>query len=129
MYFLQLSVVIILYCYFTYNSLYIITIIKYVSYLILFLCSQKRKLSTNGFILSVAVLQGFFLSFEYFFRETNILINDFIILLVLVFIYYFVAFSILYIFKVIDKIESLNNTIKMLEKDAVIKDALFNLTH
>ena len=124
-----LSVINILYCYFIYDSLYIITIIKYVSYLILYLCAKKRRLSSNSFILSIGVLQGFFLSFEYFFREIDILINDFIMLLVLVFIYYFVTFSILYIFKVIEKIESLNSTIKLLEKDKVIKDALFKLTH
>lgn len=124
-----LSIVNIIYCYILYDALYIITIIKYTSYLVLYLCACKRKLSTGGFILSIAVLQGFFLSFEYFFRQINVLINDFLILLLLVFIYYFVTFSILYIFKVIEKIESLNSTIKLLEKDKVIKDALFKLTH
>lgn len=124
-----LSIANILYCYLVYDSFYIITIIKYVTYLVLYICAQRKKLSINGFILSIAVLQGFFLSFEYFFREIDVLINDFLILLVIVFIYYFVTFSILYIFKVIDKIESLNNTIKLLEKDKLIKDALFKLTH
>ena len=124
-----LSIINILYCYIAYNTLYVITIIKYTSYLILYLCANKRRLSSGGFILSIAVLQGFFLSFEYFFREIDISINDFILLLLLVFVYYFVTFSILYIFKVIEKIESLNSTIKLLEKDKVIKDALFKLTH
>lgn len=124
-----LSIINIAYCYITYDTLYLITIIKYISYLILSLCANKKRLSTGNFILSVAVLQGFFLSFEYFFIETNILLKDFIILLILVFIYYFTTFSILYLFKIVDKVESLNNTIKMLEKDKVIKDALFKLTH
>lgn len=124
-----LSIINILYCYFVHDTLFIITIIKYISYLILYLCARKKKLSSGGFILSIAVLQGFFLSFEYFFRDIDILINDFLMLLVLVFIYYFVTFSILYIFKVIEKIESLNSAIKLLEKDKVIKDALFKLTH
>jgi len=124
-----LSIINIVYCYFVYDTLFIITIIKYASYLILYLCAKKKRLSLSGFILSIAVLQGFFLSFEYFFRDINLLINDFIMLLLLVFIYYFVTFSILYIFKVIEKIESLNRIIKILEKDKVIKDALFKLTH
>lgn len=124
-----LSVANILYCYFIYDNLCIITIIKYLSYLALYICAQKKKISANSFILSIAVIQGFFLSFEYFFRNIQLLINDFIMLLVLVFIYYFVTFSILYIFKVIDKIDSLNNTIKLLEKDKIVKDALFKLTH
>ena len=89
-----------------------------------------RSLSTSGFILSIAVLQGFFLSFEYFFREvTTVSINDFIELILLVFIYYFVTFSVVYIFKVIEKVQSLNTSIKLLEKDKTIKDALFKLTH
>lgn len=124
-----LSIINTIYCYFIYDEFFIITIIKYTSYLVLYICASKRRLSRGSFILSIAVLQGFFLSFEYFFREVNISINDFVILLVLVFIYYFVTFSILYIFKVIEKVESLNNTIRLLEKDKVIKDALFKLTH
>ena len=124
-----LSMINILYCYFIYDTLYIITIIKYISYLVLYLCVNKKRLSIDGFILSLAVLQGFFLSFEYFFRKTDILINEFIILLLIVFIYYFVTFSILYIFKTIEKIESLNSTIKLLEKDKTIKEAIFKLTH
>lgn len=124
-----LSMINILYCYFIYDTLYIITIIKYISYLVLYLCVNKKRLSIDVFILSLAVLQGFFLSFEYFFRKTDILINEFIILLLIVFIYYFVTFSILYIFKTIEKIESLNSTIKLLEKDKTIKEALFKLTH
>ena len=124
-----LSIVNIAYCYFAYDTIYLITIIKYVSYLVLYLCARKKRLSSGGFILSIAVLQGFFLSFEYFFRDIDILLNDFLMLLALVFIYYFVTFTILYLFKVIEKIESLNNTIKLLEKDKIIKDALFKLTH
>lgn len=124
-----LSIINIVYCYFVHDILFIITITKYISYLILYLFAKKKKLSSGGFILSIAVLQGFFLSFEYFFRNIDILINDFLMLLVLVFIYYFVTFSILYIFKVIEKIESLNSAIKLLEKDKIIKDALFKLTH
>ena len=124
-----LSILNIAYCYFGYNNLMIITIIKYLSYLILYLCAEKKKLSSGSFILSVAVLQGFFLSFEYFFKEINITLNDVILLLVIVFIYYFLTFTVLYLFRIIEKIESLNCTIKLLEKDKQIKDALFKLTH
>lgn len=124
-----LSIINIIYCYYLQDTVFIITIMKYTSYFILYFCAKKRKLNSGNFILSIAVLQGFFLSFEYFFRETDILVNEFISLLLLVFIYYFSTFSILYIFKITDKIESLNNTIKLLEKDKQVKDALFKLTH
>lgn len=124
-----LSILNIIYIFFTCKTLLIITIIKFITYFILYICASKKKLSCGSFVLSIAVLQGFFLSFEYFFRDINISINDFLVLLIVVFTYYFVTFSILYLFKIIDKIESLNKTIKILEKDKVIKDALFKLTH
>ena len=126
---IMLSIINIAYCYFVNNSIMIIILIKYITYLILYFCAEKKKLSSGSFILSVAVLQGFFLSFEYFFKEINITLSDFIILLTVVFIYYFITFTVLYLFKIIEKIESLNSTIKLLEKDKQIKDALFKLTH
>ena len=85
---IMLSLANVIYCYYMFHSLMIIIIIKYISYLILYLCARKKNLSVNGFILSIAVIQGFFLSFEYFFRTTNITINDFMELIILVFVYY-----------------------------------------
>lgn len=124
-----LSVANILYSHFILEIDILITIIKYISYLILYLCAKKKKLSNSSFILSVAVIQAFFLSFEYFFKDIKVSLEDFLMLLIIIFIYYFLAFSILYLFKIMDKLESLNETIKILEKDKTIKDALFKLTH
>lgn len=124
-----LSIINILYSYYVLNIEVIIMIIKYASYLGLYLCARKKNLTSDSFILSIAIIQGFFLSFEYFFKDIKVSANDFVLLLIIVFIYYFTTFSILYLFKVMDKIESLNTTIKMLEKDKKIKDALFKLTH
>ena len=94
-----------------------------------YLCARKRNLSTESFILSIAVLQGFFLSFEYFFKDLNLTLNSFIELIILVFIYYFISFVILYIFKIIEKVRELNKSIELLEKDKMIKESLFKLTH
>lgn len=124
-----LSVANILYSHFILEIDILITIIKYISYLVLYLCAKKKKLSNSSFILSVAVIQAFFLSFEYFFKDIKVSLEDFLILLMIIFIYYFLAFSILYLFRIMDKLESLNETIKILEKDKTIKDALFKLTH
>ena len=124
-----LSVANILYSHFILEIDILITIIKYISYLVLYLCAKKKKLSNSSFILSVAVIQAFFLSFEYFFKDIKVSLEDFLMLLIIIFIYYFLAFSILYLFKIMDKLESLNQTIKILEKDKMIKDALFKLTH
>ncbi len=124
-----LSVANILYSHFILEIDILITIIKYISYLVLYLCAKKKKLSNSSFILSVAVIQAFFLSFEYFFKDIKVSLEDFLMLLIIIFIYYFLSFSILYLFKIMDKLEFLNETIKILEKDKTIKDALFKLTH
>lgn len=124
-----LSVANILYSHFILEIDILITIIKYISYLVLYLCAKKKKLSNSSFILSVAVIQAFFLSFEYFFKDIKVSLENLLMLLMIIFIYYFLAFSILYLFRIIDKLESLNETIKILEKDKTIKDALFKLTH
>ncbi len=124
-----LSIANILYSHFILEIDILITIIKYISYLVLYLCANKKRLSNSSFILSVAVIQAFFLSFEYFFKDIKVSLEDFLMLLIIIFIYYFLAFSILYLFRIIDKLESLNETIKILQKDKTIKDALFKLTH
>lgn len=124
-----LSIINIVYCFHINETLFIINIIKYLSYFVLYYFARRRNLSEENFILSAAVLQAFFLSFEYFFLENQASINEIIILLILVFIYYFTSFFILYLFNIIDKIQKLNDTIKCLEKDKKVKDALFKLTH
>lgn len=124
-----LALINILYCVFLYKNICLIVGIKYLTYFILYVCARKRKLSTESFILSIAVLQGFFLSFEYFFKDLDLTLNSFIELIILVFIYYFISFLILYIFKIIEKVRELNRSIELLEKDKVIKESLFKLTH
>lgn len=126
---ITLSLINIIYCYFVFDYLYLISFVKYIMYFLVYIYANKKKVDDDNFILLIAVVQGFFLSFEYFFQVTNASIEDFILLLMLAFIYYFATFLSLYIFRFIDKIDSLNNTIKLLEKDKVIKDALFKLTH
>ena len=124
-----LALINILYCVFLYKNICLIVGIKYLTYFILYVCARKRKLSTESFILSIAVLQGFFLSFEYFFKDLDLTLNSFVELIILVFIYYFISFLILYIFKIIEKVRELNRSIELLEKDKVIKESLFKLTH
>lgn len=124
-----LALINIVYIWFIYKNIFLIVTIKYTTYFILYTCARKRKLSTESFILSLATLQGFFLSFEYFFKEIDLTINSFIDLMILVFIYYFISFVILYIFKIIEKIKELNKSLETLQKDKIIKESLFKLTH
>ena len=82
-----LSIINVLYSYYVLNIEVIIMIIKYASYLGLYLCAKKKNLTSDSFILSIAIIQGFFLSFEYFFKDIKVSVNDFVLLLIIVFIY------------------------------------------
>ena len=89
-----LSVANILYSHFILEIDILITIIKYISYLVLYLCAKKKKLSNSSFILSVAVIQAFFLSFEYFFKDIKVSLENLLMLLMIIFIYYFQRYGI-----------------------------------
>ena len=43
-------------------------ILKYVCYFIIYCLGRKREIKNNTFIIAIVVLQGFFLSFEYFYQ-------------------------------------------------------------
>lgn len=126
---LVLSGINIIYSYFMFKSIFIFLLIKYICYYTLYLFARKKKLSTGSFIVSIAVIQGFFLSFEYFYHVPEVEVSDLLSIMILIFIHYFITFSVIYIFKVIEKVESLNNIVEVLEKEKSIKDALFKLTH
>lgn len=123
-----LSVFAILYCYFVFDYNVSIMIFKYLGYFICYLIALKKRISSDSFLAVIAVIQGFFISFEYFFKsgyDINLLVDLFIVVI----IFYLVTFLALYLSKTADKITSLHVTIKKLEKEKVIMDSLFKLTH
>lgn len=123
-----LSLVVILYCYCNYNYDIYILLIKYLIYAIIYYYS-KRKVDTNNFIKIIFVIQGFFLSFEYFFvndaKDVIVVVN----LLILVLIIYIITIIVLYLLNLADQITTLYNEIKFLEKEKKIKESLFKITH
>jgi len=123
-----LSIVNVLYCKYIYQVDVIIMIIKYISYFIIYLLASKRKVKSNNFLLLIAVLQGFFTSFEYFFVEgSNISTISEVFLIVL--LHYIITFAILFLFNLIEIITSMYSSVKDLEKEKNIKNSLFTLTH
>lgn len=124
-----LSMVIVIYTYTTIKSNIIyVMIIKYVIYYVIALLSNKSK--KYRIIDLVAIVQGFMLSFEYFFKKTTAediyaLIN--IILVVVIF--YTITFAILYLFEITDRISNVFLNYKELEQDKQIKNSLFKITH
>ena len=124
-----LSLVIVIYTYITIKSSIIyVMIIKYIIYYVIALLANKSK--KYRLIDLIAVVQGFMLSFEYFFKKTTAedayaLIN--IILVVVIF--YIIAFAILYLFEITDKISNVFLNYKELEQDKQIKNSIFKITH
>lgn len=125
---IALSSFVILYCYFLFDYNVCIMVFKYLGYFICYLIALRKRVSSDSFLAVIAVIQGFFISFEYFFKkgyDINLLVDLFIVVIV----FYFVTFWALYLIKTADKITSLHVTIKKLEKEKVIMDSLFKLTH
>lgn len=124
-----LSVIVIGYSYFVFQLDIFILVLKFVCYFILYMIGVKRKVKNNTFILLIAVLQGFFLSFEYFytFQYSNwvTLLELFMVML----LFYLLPFLLLYLFRLADQITSLHLTVSELEKEKQIKNSLFKITH
>ena len=123
-----LSLVVILYCYFNFQYNLYILLIKYFVYAFLYYFFIK-KIDINNFIKIIFVVQGFFLSFEYFFVNNLENIFTIIKLLALVMIVYIIMIIVLYLLNLADKITTLYTEIKALEKERKIKESLFKITH
>ena len=124
-----LSIFVILYSYYIFNYSVIILTIKLISYYIFYVISVKRKIKDNEFIAIIAVIQGFFLSFEYFFVNTIKDVYMLIAILLISILFYFITFSILYLSNSISKMTNFFYEIKELAREKEIKNSLFKLTH
>lgn len=123
-----LSLIVVMYSYFLLD-MSIIIVIKYLSYYILFLFGKKYDFKDNIFILLIAMLQGFFLSFEYLFLSGLDNFSSFLEILFLCFLFYLLPFCLLYLFNLADRITSLFLSLSELERDKQLKNSLFKITH
>lgn len=123
-----LSLVLLCYCHFEFNLGFytIITILKYISFFVVY--KLLRKKDNNKLIIIDAVIQGFFTS-VLFYVKTNETYYHIIDIFWLIIIFAITSFFILYLFKMIDGLSGIFLSIKDLEKDKQIKNSLFKLTH
>lgn len=124
-----LSFLVVFYVYFVFNMEILILLVKLVGYFILYIIGKKRKIKDNTFILLIAVLQGFFLSFEFFYNFHDNNLVDLLGVFFMVLLFYILPFILLYLFKLADNITSLHITVSLLEKEKQIKNSLFKITH
>ena len=123
-----LSIFLLFYCYSVFSYSIIFMFIKFITYFIVYIITSKNKIKDNDFIAIIAVVQGFFISFEYFFNNTVSLYNI-VELFIVVLIFYIITFLILYLFTFINNLTSIVYQVKELEKEKEIKNSLFKLTH
>ena len=126
-----LSAVIILYSInVLHYNLYGVTTIKYISYAILYFVKyHKTKTRKINFINQIAILQGFFISFEYFIQNHTSSFRSLFNIFIAVISIYTITFLILYIFKIGDDISKIYLSYKELQQDKQIKESLFKITH
>ena len=103
-------------------------IIKFISYLLIYLISRKKNIKDNTLIILIAILQGFFIAFEYFYTFNSSNIVTLIEIISMIVIFYLVPFAILYLFKLADKITTLHLTVSEFEKEKQLKNSLFKIT-
>ncbi|MBQ8681878.1 MAG: HAMP domain-containing histidine kinase [Bacilli bacterium] len=126
---LLLSGMVVMYSYYYFDISILWLILKYGCYLGVYCLGKKRKIKDNTFIISIVVLQGFFLSFEYFYRFSYSDLGTLIEILIMMMLFYLLPFLLLYLFKLADQVTSLHLTVSELEKDKQIKNSLFKITH
>lgn len=126
---LLLITIILLYSYYIFNYNIYLMIIKYICYFIIYLISFNKNLKPNKFILIISIIQGFFISFEYYlnFQITSIL--SLLELFIIMIIFYIVPFILLYLFNLTENITNLYQTISNLEQEKQVKNSLFKITH
>lgn len=122
----SLMVVIISYLKYDLN-IYIVSL-KYLGYFITYILLVRNKQFNYLFLKIIAIIQGFFISFEYFY-VTNNGIEKIFSLLFFALIIYMITFFCLYMFKLADGITNLHKMVNDMENNNKIRDSLFKLTH
>ncbi len=124
-----LSLIVVIYSYFFYSASIVILLFKFSSYFFVYLYYVKKNWKEDTFIISIAIIQGFFVSFEYFFSFGQGEFGSFLEIIFMMLLFYILPFGLLYLFRLTDQITSLHLTVSELEKDKQIKNSLFKITH
>ena len=120
--------IVVLISYFEYDLNIFIVGFKYLCYFLTYLLLFKNKQFNYLFFRISAIIQGFFISFEYFYIQDGG-IDRLIYLILFGIIIYMITFFCLYMFKLADGITNLYEMVNNMEKDNKLRDSLFKLTH
>ena len=122
------SLVVVMVSYFRYDvNIYIVSL-KYLGYFITYILLVNKKEFNYLFFKIIAIIQGFFVSFEYFYIS-NFGIDKVFSLIFYACIIYLITFFCLYLFRLADGITNLYMMVNNMENDNRLRDSLFKLTH
>ena len=108
-------------------NIYVI-VLKYGCYFITYIILYKRKEFNYLFFKISAIIQGFFISMEYFIN-TSYEVDKVIDLFLYIGIIYIITFISLYLFKLASNVSDLYKTVNKVQEENKLKNALFKLTH
>lgn len=104
-------------------------IFEYLIYLLIFLLLYKKGISVSTILIVFISIKGFFLTiYEYYVLDNNKVLTIIEIFVCLV-VFYLVGVLILHIIGMVEKIVTINQSLKELEKEKQLKNSLFKLTH
>ena len=122
------SLIVVIISYYKYDlNIYIVSL-KYLMYFLVYILLVKNRQFNYLFLKISAIIQGFFISFEYFY-VSNGAINEIFTLLFYALVLYSITFFCLYMFKLADGITNLHEIVNNMEKENRLRDSLFKLTH
>jgi len=122
------SLIVVMMSYYKYDLNIFIVSLKYLLYFLIYMLLFKKKEFNYLFLKIMAIIQGFFISFEYFYVN-NGGVNDICNIIIYALIIYAITFFCLYMFKLADGITNLHEIVSKMEKDNQLRDSLFKLTH
>lgn len=123
-----LSLMVVLISYYKYDvNIYIVSL-KYLGYFITYMMLVKNREFNYLFLKIIAIIQGFFISFEYFYINSGGL-SDLVSLIMFALVIYGITFFCLYMFKLADNISNLYEMVSNMERENKLRDSLFKLTH
>ena len=122
------SIIVVMISYFKYDLNIYIVGLKYLGYFVTYILLFKNKQFNYLFLKIIAIIQGFFISFEYFY-VTDGGIDKLFYVIIFALIIYSITFFCLYLFKLADGITNLHEMVDNIEKENKLRDSLFKLTH
>lgn len=125
---IMLSILVIIFGYTRYDINIWIMLGKHLIYLITYLYLVKKKYGMGLFLKISAVVQGFFISFEYF-MKTNQGIDKVFELIGYTLLIYFMTFFCIYLFRLADRVTNLYLDMNKVKEENKLKNSLFKLTH